>query len=172
MKDVSLSIYHIGFEKKEREIKTRIYLPREELKSNYYYAEKLRDKTVEFMMKIFQKPYGDITQSDLNEFINGLCSRMMLFNGEFPKFLPYVIKEVVNHPNISVIDKEQLESYSDMFDIDWRDDISKPLLASPIYTKDSRKVEDDMDVKSISEKMRNANIPYLEDLKKKVMEHK
>ena len=132
----------------------------------------MREKTVELMMTVFGKSYGDISEADLGEFTNGICSRMMLFDGDFPSFLPYVIREAVNHPNVSVLDKEQLETYSDMFDLQWRDDISKPLMINPIYTKDSRKLENDLDEESISEKMRRANIPYLDNLTKRVMEHK
>mmetsp|Transcript_30076 Transcript_30076/g.29577 ORF Transcript_30076/g.29577 Transcript_30076/m.29577 type:complete len:316 (+) Transcript_30076:378-1325(+) len=170
--DDRLDILERWFEKKEREIKTRIYLPKEDLNTNAFYASKLKEKTVELMMGMFGKSYGDISTQDLNQFIEGICSRMMLFDGDYPNFLPYIIKEVVNHPNISKIDKEHLESYSDMFDIRWRDDISKPLMISPIYTEDSRKVENDLDSASVSEKMRKANIPYIETLKRSVMEHR
>ena len=91
-------------------------MPQEELKENWYYVSKLREKTHELMSKVFNKSYDEIQERDLNEFVSGLCSRLMLFDGDFPSFLPYLVKEVVNHPNINQIDKDQLESYSDMFE--------------------------------------------------------
>ena len=121
------------------------------------------------MCKLFKKGYADISESDLNEFTSGMCERMMMFEGDFPNFLPYLIREVVNHPQINSIDKDQLESYCDMFDLRWRDDPEKPLLTSPVYTQDSRKLESDMDKVSASEKMRKACIPYIEELKNKMM---
>ena len=98
---------------------------------------------MELMSTVFGKAYPEIEKKDLNEFVNGICSRMMLFDGQFPSFLPHLIKEVVNHPNIDEIDKDQLESYSDMFEIRWREDSERPLMVSPIYLNDSRKVEKD-----------------------------
>lgn len=124
------------------------------------------------MGKVFGKSYSEIQDQDLTEFVNGLCSRLMLFDGNFPSFLPYLVKEVVNHPNINAIAKDQLESYSDMFDLNWREDVEKPLIVSPIYTNDSREANDDLERENISEKMRNASIPYINNLKRKMMEYK
>ena len=124
------------------------------------------------MTKVFGKSYEEIGEKDLNEFVTGISSRMMLFDGQFPSFLSHLIKEVVNHPNINPIDKEQLESYADMFEIKWREDVSKPLLVSPVYTGDSRKIEEKLKRENVEEMMRKANIPYIEDLKKRIMEYK
>lgn len=161
----------LGFDKKEKEIRTRIYLPNEELKESFFYASKVQAKTRELMGKVFNKEYSSITSDDLNEFVNALSSRLMLFDGEFPSFLPYLIKETVNHPNITPIDKDQLEAYSDMFEIRWREDIDQPLMLSPVYCKDSRVANDDLEEENISEKMRKAGIPYLENLKEKILSH-
>lgn len=161
----------LGFDKKEKEIRTRIYLPNEELKESFFYASKVQAKTRELMGKVFNKEYSSITSDDLNEFVNTLSSRLMLFDGEFPSFLPYLIKETVNHPNITPIDKDQLEAYSDMFEIRWREDIDQPLMLSPVYCKDSRVANDDLEEENISEKMRKAGIPYLENLKEKILSH-
>lgn len=172
LRDVSIfEVIILGFEKKEREIRTRIHLPQEELKENAYYSTMLKEKTHELMKKVFNKDYTEIKEKDLNEFVSGLCSRLMLFDGDFPSFLPYLVKEVVNHPKINQIDKEQLESYSEMFELKWKEDPEKPLMISPIYTKDSRVVNDDLEKENISKKMRNASIPYLYELKSKVMKY-
>ena len=164
-------VIDLGFDKKEKEIRTRIYLPNEELKESFFYASKVQAKTRELMGKVFNKEYSSITSDDLNEFVNALSSRLMLFDGEFPSFLPYLIKETVNHPNITPIDKDQLEAYSDMFEIRWREDIDQPLMLSPVYCKDSRVANDDLEEENISEKMRKAGIPYLENLKEKILSH-
>lgn len=165
------NVLKLGFDKKEKEISTRIYLPNEELKESFFYAEKVQAKTRELMGKVFNKEYSSITSQDLKEFVNALSSRLMLFNGEFPSFLPYLIKETVNHPNITPIDKDQLEAYSDMFEIRWREDFDQPLMLSPIYCKDSRVANEDLEAENVSEKMRKAGIPYLENLKEKIISH-
>mmetsp|Transcript_10936 Transcript_10936/g.9661 ORF Transcript_10936/g.9661 Transcript_10936/m.9661 type:complete len:124 (-) Transcript_10936:28-399(-) len=123
------------------------------------------------MSKLFGKSYKEIGEKDLNEFSSGISERMMLFDGEFPSFLPHLIKEIVNHPNINQMDKEHLETYSDMFDLRWREDSSKPLLLSPIYTSDSRKAGDDLERGVASEKMRRASIPYIDGIKEKFNEY-
>jgi hypothetical protein len=124
---------------------------------------------MELMSTVFGKAYPEIKEKDLNEFIDGICARMMLFDGQFPSFLPHLIKEVVSHPNIAQTDKDQLESYSDMFEIRWREDSERPLMVSPIYLSDSRRIESDLDRSEVADKMRLASIPYMEDLKKKMM---
>ena len=60
-------------------------------------------------------------------------------------FLPAVIKGIMEHPNISKSDYSMVDSYCEIFEIDWRGDKSvknkKELLATnPIYLsfKDSK----------------------------------
>jgi hypothetical protein len=122
------------------------------------------------MSKVFGKDYKEINESDLNEFVNGLCSRMLLFGKDFPSFLPYLVSEVVNHPSINLFDKEQLESYCDMFEMQWREDPLKPLLASPVYLKDNKKMDKSaLSEKQVSERMRKAGIPYMNSIKNKII---
>lgn len=160
----------LGFEKKEREIRTRVYLPTGNLKHFKELPAVLQNKTRDIMGKVFDKKYEDLTVDDLNEFTSGLCSRMMSFEGDFPNFMPHLVREIINHPNVHPIDRDHLESYSDLFEMKWRDNPEQPLWLSPIYMNDSRKDEGDLEREKVVEKLRKAGIPYLEPIKQKIIE--
>lgn len=124
------------------------------------------------MGKVFNKSYQEITEKDLNEFSDGLCSRMLLFQGDYPSFLPYLVSEVINHPQINQIDKDQLGSYCDMFELNWREDILKPLIVSPVYLNDSRRMIDaDLQEEVVAERVKKAGIPYLASIKDKIIKY-
>ena len=163
--------FTIGFCKKEKEIKTRLYLPDERMLDYSKYQQQLREKTIELISKVFSKDYKEINDKDLNEFVEGLSQRMIMFNGSFPNFLPHLVREIVNHPNINIMDKEYLESYCKIFELEWKENPDQPLWLSPIYTKDSRVIEDDLNESSVSEKLQKAGIPYISAIKKKILEN-
>lgn len=135
------------------------------------YQNQLKEKTIELISKVFGKKFNEITTEDLNEFVEGLCQRLIMFNGSFPNFLPHLVREIINHPNLNVMDKEQLESYCNMFEFEWKENPDQPLWLSNIYTKDSRVIEDDLNEATISKKLQKAGIPYISNIKRKILEN-
>jgi hypothetical protein len=48
--------------------------------------------------------------------------RLNLFNREYPKFLPQAVKAIMEHQNLARSDRETLDCYCKMFELDWRGD--------------------------------------------------
>lgn len=74
-----------------------------------------------------------------------LVVRLNLFNGDYPAFMPHVVKAILEHPNLSQVDYDLLDTYAKMFELDWRGDRSiqnkKEFLSSnPVYLRDKSNV--------------------------------
>lgn len=70
------------------------------------------------------KDYKDLTSRELHTLTENMCLRLYLFNYEYPAFVPQIIKAVREHPNLLKSDRDQLEIYCRMFEVDWRGDRS------------------------------------------------
>ena len=71
-----------------------------------------------------------------------LSLRLYLFNYEYPLFLPQVVKAVMEHPNLLKSDRDQLDLYCKMFELDWRADRNfqnkqEFMSTNPIYIEGS-----------------------------------
>ena len=67
---------------------------------------------------------------------------MALFNGEYPAFIPQVVRGVMEHPNLSKADYSKINTFCQMFELDWRGDRAisnkKEFMGShPIYISES-----------------------------------
>ena len=123
------------------------------------YQQKLEEKTHQLIQGMFRKPYENISELELREFVTGLCNRMLLFD-KFPGFMPYLVYEVYKHPNLNKVDRDHLVAYSDMFDIKWRGDSDKPIWLSPIKTDFSRQIDDSLDDKVVTDRLAKASGKY------------
>ena len=68
------------------------------------------------------KDYKYLTSKELHTLTDNLCLRLYLFNYEYPAFVPQVVKAVMEHPNLLKSDKDQMDLYCRMFELDWRGD--------------------------------------------------
>jgi hypothetical protein len=70
------------------------------------------------------KEYKDLTSRELHTLTENMCLRLYLFNYEYPAFVPQIIRAVREHPSLLKSDRDQLELYCRMFELDWRGDRS------------------------------------------------
>lgn len=147
--------------RKEIEIKSRIVLPPKSFqKPDSAIFAKIDQKlklaresivakfldTDEYGNDSNEKPYNNLTTSELTRISESICVRLNLFNGEYPAFMPQAVKAVMEHPNLTKSDYSKLETYSRMFELDWRGDRKlsnkKEFLAThPVYLKNESTIE-------------------------------
>lgn len=101
----------IGFKKKEieRNHRNQFVPPKHIVKPDSFYRELYRpklDKKIRSNMEaVFKKPYDQLNKNELHIFVENIVERLYLLKKYFPKRLTYVIKGVLNHPNLSLLDK-------------------------------------------------------------------
>jgi len=88
------------------------------------------------------KQYTELTSRELHCLAENLSLRLYLFNYDYPAFLPQVMRAVIEHPALLKSDKDQLELYSRMFEVDWRGDRALEnkgefMATNPIYLEGS-----------------------------------
>ena len=140
--------------------------------------EKLAAKLLlqdEFGTPIESKHYKDLTGRELHALTENLCLRFYLFNYEYPAFLPQVVRAVMEHPSLQRSDRDQLELYAKMFEVDWRGDRSylnrtEFMSSNPIYLeganlKSSGEVTDEV----VKEKLQKACAPYVEETARRLI---
>jgi len=49
---------------------------------------------------------------------------LYLFEGNFPAFLPQAVRAIMEHPNLTQSDYQKMDTFSKMFELDWRGDRS------------------------------------------------
>ena len=76
----------------------------------------------EFGKKAVKKDYKDLTTGELNRISESICVRLNLFDGKYPAFMPQAVKAVMDHPNLANSDRQKLDTFSTMFELDWRGD--------------------------------------------------
>jgi len=107
-----------SLKKSDQELNSQIDAPmriaREKLASKLLIADEFGNP--------IDKEYKDLTSRELHSLTENLCLRMYLFNYDYPAFLPQVVKAVVEHPSLCRSDKDQLDLYCRMFELDWRGD--------------------------------------------------
>ena len=97
----------------------------------------------EFGNNIPAKSYRDLTSNELSRITESIVQRLYLFEGSFPAFLPQAVKAIMEHPNMSQSDQQKMDTFSKMFELDWRGDRSVTnkrefMSLNPVYlnTKD------------------------------------
>lgn len=78
--------------------------------------------TDEFGNSMKPRDYKDLTTGDLSRITEAICVRLHLFNGEYPAFLPQTVRAIMEHPNLSGSDYDKMNTFSRMFELDWRGD--------------------------------------------------
>lgn len=69
-----------------------------------------------------KKQYKDLTSRELSVISENIAIRLYLFNYEYPSFVPHMVKGVMEHPNLQKADKNMLNAYCRMFELDWKGD--------------------------------------------------
>lgn len=99
--------------------------------------------------------------------------RLNLFGGEYPSFLPQLIRGVMEHPNLSKSDHSKIDTFCQMFELDWRGDRSlenkeEYLATHPIYLSEIDKSNfvgyGTMGNTEVTTMLRQACVPFLSDL--------
>ena len=68
------------------------------------------------------RTYENLTTPDLHRIVENLAVRLPVFGGAYPAFMPQMVKAVMEHPNLSQADSSALDTYCQMFELDWRGD--------------------------------------------------
>lgn len=100
--------------------------------------------------EVVKKNYDDLAPEDLHLYSEGLVRRLYMFNYDYPAFLTHLITHITEHPNISQTDRDLLETYSELFQIQKYD---KPL-----------KFGSDIDVTQKQEHVKQAAVPFMPDI--------
>ena len=122
----------------------------------------------EFGNPIEKKEYNDLTSRELHSLTENLCLRLYLFNYSYPAFLPQVIQAVMEHPSLLKSDRDQLELYTKMFELDWRGDRAyvnrhQFMSSNPIYLEGSNlKSYGEVNEEFVKDKLQRACAPYVE----------
>ena len=121
------------------------------------------------------KEYKDLSSKELHTLTENLCLRLYLFNYEYPAFLPQVFRAVREHPNLQNSDADQLELYTKMFELDWRNDSSYDnrhefMSSNPIYLEGTNlKSYGEVTAETVKEKLQRACVPYVEETAEKLI---
>ena len=120
------------------------------------------------------KKYEELTAKELRSLTENLCLRMYLFNYDYPAFLPQVVRAVIEHPQVQRSDRDQLELYARLFELDWRGDRDfknkqEFMATHPIYLdganlKSQGAVTDEV----VKERLQRACAPYVEETAKRI----
>jgi len=127
-----------------------------------------------------KKKYEHLTTKELGSIAEGLAVRLNLFDGNYPAFMPQVVKGVIEHPNLANVDRQRLDTFSKMFELDWRGDRLPSnkrefLGTNPVYMgKDQTNFKKYGIIESFeaSTLLRLACIPYVEGLAQKMIQVK
>jgi len=108
-------------------------------KDSYFsaiYEKKMNEKTRNLLEGIFRVKYNDISKDDLHLFCENILERLYVLKKHLPKNLLYLLKGIINHSNISVIDKSNLETALNWHDINENSINDSPLVSvNPVTLK-------------------------------------
>jgi hypothetical protein len=175
--------------RKEDEIKARVQLPPETLKKPDQELHRIVDGPLrqarerlaaklliadEFGNPIEAKDYLELTSRELHALAENLSLRFYLFNYDYPAFLPQVVRAVMEHPNLLRSDRDQLELYTRMFEVDWRGDRADRtqfMATNPIYLEGANlKSYGVLTPEMVKEKMQRACAPYVEETARRLVQ--
>lgn len=115
---------------------------------------------------LFNKEYNDLQSKEIEKFVDEFCEKLPYFKGDFPNFMPHIVIALEKHPSISQSSRDRLLTYSDMFDLNWKEDVNKHLFESPVWMKDTKPIADTLDFNTHFTKLKAASKSYVEDLRK------
>lgn len=109
-------IKFLGIVRKEREIKARVNPPSGELKKSDHevfkqYEENDSKKRRMVLEQIAKTGYNKITKDIIDHIVNKLCKRISLFNGNYPLFIRDLVKELMEHPNTTPVNKQVFHKF-------------------------------------------------------------
>jgi len=162
------------FEKKEKELsfKNYINIPPQFIQTDNFYRKifqpRLEKKIRTSVEEIFHKQYEKIEKTELHIFVENIIERLYLLKKYFPKKLNFILKGVLNHPNISILDKNNLQSVLNMQKITLQVTDSKLLVLNDVEIKGERLHEDkEFSNDKIRNDLQTARAPFIQDLSKK-----
>lgn len=175
--------------RKEEEWKARASLPPKHLqKSDFELNEiidaKLKTARESLVGKLMDrdgsssKKYQDLTTADLRKLSEQLVVRLYLFNGKYPDFMPQMVRAIMEHPNMASADYSKVDSFCEMFELDWRGDRAlankKEFLATnPLYLtekdKDNFTGYGHIGNFEVTAMLRQACVPFVEELTDKLL---
>lgn len=163
------------FEKKENELLQRntASTPPHFIKSDQFYKKiyqsKLDKKLRLSVEAVFNKSYDQIQKSDLHIFAENIIERLYLLKKYLPEKLHYVIKGVLNHPNISVLDRNNLQSALELQNINIKTSDSHITAFNDVEASGEKLEENDLYTPDrIKSELQKARIPFVQDLCKKI----
>ena len=118
-----------------------------------------------------------MTTRELSMLAESISVRLHLFKREYPIFLPHLVKAIMEHPNLKNSDRSTLDTYCNLFELDWKFDKSvenreKFLIENPVYldSKYEPNLENILGInqKWISDKIKTACVPFLPILIEKI----
>lgn len=121
------------------------------------------------------KKYEELTSRELHSLTENISLRLYLFNYDYPAFLPQVMRAIIEHPNLLKSDKDQLELYARMFEVDWRGDRAPEnktqfMASNPIYLEGSSlKSHGELTNEVVKEKLQRACAPFVEEAARRLL---
>ena len=178
--------------RKEREIKARVNVPTPDLEKADAEIQKLiekkfkpaREKLVAQMLANdshgnknkteWTKDYNDLTADELHSMAEGLAVRLNLFDGNYPAFLPQVVRGIMEHKNLRNSDRSVLETYCTLFKLDWQGDNSLEnkeqfLATHPVYVSQRSSYDELITADKVKSMLERACTPFLPELTQKFL---
>jgi len=163
------------FEKKENELLNRntASTPPHFIKPDSFYRKIYQpklDKKIRLSVEaVFNKSYDQIQKTDLHTFVENIIERLYLLKKYLPEKLHFVIKGVLNHPNLSVLDRNNLQSALDMQNINIKTSDSHITAINDVEVAGEKLEETDLYTPArIKSELQRAKIPFIQDLCKKI----
>jgi hypothetical protein len=180
--------------RKEQELTTRVNLPSPDLqRSDAELFDQIdaplkqaREKLASQLLThdergnaIARKPYSQMTTHELHLLAENLSVRLNMFysskrgpSDRYPAYLPQVVKAIMEHPNLANSDKNLIDTYCYLFELDWRGDREMRnqdqfMATHPIYVPNSAQ-KPSLDNLSANKMMHNASLPFLPALTNKM----
>eukprot|EP00349_Pseudokeronopsis_sp_Brazil_P009869 CAMPEP_0202978412 /NCGR_PEP_ID=MMETSP1396-20130829/84843_1 /ASSEMBLY_ACC=CAM_ASM_000872 /TAXON_ID= /ORGANISM="Pseudokeronopsis sp., Strain Brazil" /LENGTH=159 /DNA_ID=CAMNT_0049717371 /DNA_START=1160 /DNA_END=1639 /DNA_ORIENTATION=- len=118
------------------------------------------------------KNYEELTSRELRTISLNLALRLPLFNYSYPEFFEHVVIAVLEHPNLLRSDKQHLEAFCKMFELDWQGEKATKknndffLFEKPVCLQgDNLKIYEEIDRDKLSKTLKMASADYLKEVK-------
>ena len=132
--------------RKENEFKSRVSMPPKHMQKSDKelnseidgQLKKAREMLVTKFIGKKDSKYNDLSPSDLSQICESIVVRLHLFKGNYPAFMPQVVRGVMEHPKLLKTDYQKVNTFAKMFELDWRGDVSiqnknQFLATNPVY---------------------------------------
>jgi hypothetical protein len=128
--------------------------------------------------KITGQNYQEMSSDHLHTLVEDICTRLNMFQRDYPGFMPHAVRAIFEHPNLTRTDRTTLDAYCKMFKLDWRLDTDienkdKFMSSNPIYLRKEDRTTLDAHPATVNESaiadIKRACKPYLPDLVSKII---